>query len=147
MNAVSIIKIGLLLTGVVSVFFPVAVIASPGAANATIACKSVSTKGGVIHLSGNIPGDLAEFELSLKRNTAETKMSSRANEDILVVDDFANKVFTMAVYGKAGRLILYAIPGTIVASGDREHDFKARFTAILSEAPSPADARKVKMTC
>src|SRR5688500_10586281 len=99
MNALSIIRTGSLLA-MVAMSLPVAAMAPAGAANATIACKSVSTKGGVIHLSGNIPGDLAEFELSLKRNNAETTMSSTADEEIIVVDDFANKVFTMVVRGK-----------------------------------------------
>jgi hypothetical protein len=146
MKPISIIKTASLLI-VISASF---VTASAGVDNATIACKTVGTKGGVFHLAGNIPGDLAEFELSLKRNSAETKMTSKADEDILVVEDFDNKVFTMVVYGKAGRLILYAIPRTVFTSGDRNLEFKARFNAILSEAPNPAGGNplsEVRMSC
>ena len=138
----------LLILAAVCLLVPVT--ASAGADNAKLACKSISTKGGVIHLAGDIPGDLAEFNLSLKRITAETKFTNAADEDIVVVEDFDNKVFTMIVYGKKDRLILYAIPRTVVVIGDRDAAFKVRFSAILSEAPNPSGGDPlsgVRMTC
>lgn len=121
-----------------------------GVANAVIACKSLSAKGGVISLGGNIPGDLAEFELSIKRNNTERKMASANEDDVVVVDDFDNRVFTMIVNADAGQLVLYAIPRTIYARKGRDGSLRVRFNAVLREAPNPmgGDALSdVKMTC
>jgi hypothetical protein len=129
---------------------------SIGAANALLECKSVGQKRGELALSGDIPGDFAEFHLKLKSNTAELLMSDEKDR-IYVIEDFNRQVFTIAVGREDDRnLQLYAIPGSIKARSGANRLLNARFDAILLEAPKPGYVgpvnyqsmlRGVKMSC
>lgn len=60
------------------------------------------------------------------------------NETINVITDFSKGVFTVAVTLKDTRqLLLYAIPSTVKTQSGANGLIKARFDAILLEAPKP----------
>ena len=60
------------------------------------------------------------------------------NGTINVITAFDKGVFTIAVSLKDTRnLLLYAIPKTVKAHGGSRREVKARFEAILLEAPKP----------
>jgi hypothetical protein len=121
-----------------------------GVSNAVISCQSISKKVGAVQLNGEIPVDLPDFELSLKKNKSEIKMTGKADEDIQVIDDFKNRVFTMTVDSDEGRLIMYAIPSSVVIRENNENSVKVRFNAILLQAPEPGSEdflSNVRMKC
>ena len=107
-----------------------------GASNATIECNTKYGKSGIT-LSGSIPGDFAEFELRIKNANGVFDMADN-NGTINVITAFDHGVFTIAVTMKDTRnLLLYAIPKTVKAQGGNSREVKARFDAILLEAPKP----------
>lgn len=110
--------------------------ARAGANNADFHC--VSTQGKTkVTLDGNIPGDFASFELRLSDSVGTTVMSDQ-RERISVVENFAKGVFTIAVTREDGRnLLLYALPATVKRSVGPDGESRARFSAVLLEAPKP----------
>lgn len=107
-----------------------------GASNSNLECKTKSGNGG-ISLSGSIPGDFAEFELRVKRGNNFVDMDG-TNGTINVISDFDRGVFTVAVTLEDTRnLLLYAIPESVKAQGGARREVRARFDAILLEAPKP----------
>ena len=110
--------------------------ARAGANNADFHCVSTQGKAKVT-LDGNIPGDFASFELRLSDSVGATVMTDR-HERISVVENFAKGVFTIAVTREDGRnLLLYALPATVKRSVGSGGESRARFSAVLLEAPKP----------
>lgn len=121
-----------------------------GASDATLECNTKSGKGGIT-LSGSIPGDFDEFELRLKSANGVFDMDDN-NGTINVITAFDKGVFTIAVSLKEDtrNLLLYAIPKTVKAHGGSRRLVKARFEAILLEAPKPgydSIVEDVPLTC
>ena len=125
-----------------------------GAAPAVLTCKSPPGAGGVITLSGQIPGDYETFNLKIKRGKEEHEFKSLSAVDNLdseqrekleergviakdrvltLVEDFKRGVFTMALRrGDAYELRLYALPSTI-RTRFSPNSTKASFDAMLLE--------------
>jgi hypothetical protein len=122
---------------IVSAFLLLPGVSLAGASNATLECNPKSAQSSTT-LTGSIPGDFAEFSLQLKNKNGVVNMSEN-NETINVIADFKKGVFTVAVTLKDTRnLLLYAIPNTVkTQSGGANRQIRARFDAILLEAPKP----------
>jgi len=104
-----------------------------GAANADFECKA---KSGDITLTGDIPGDFAEFNLVLRDGKAEEKFSDQ-KEKIYVIEDFSRGVFSFVVDRKEETPVqIYAIPDTIKAK-QIPNGMNATFDAVLQLAPIP----------
>lgn len=126
-----------------------------GAANATLRCEGRDGKAAV-KLEGEIPGDFAEFQLTLSRGKDKLELSE-ASDEIHVVEAFADKAFSLVVTRKDGRhLKLYARPATVKPSKGAHDAVDARFEAVLLEGPKPghsgpvnyeAFVRNVKLRC
>lgn len=109
-----------------------------GADNATLDCVSTAAKDSKIWLEGSIPGDLAEFSLTLRSGGAEVTMSD-ASDTIKVIDNFKNSVFILSVTRKKGNaLFLYALPATMTHKAGPNGGMDAHFAAVLEEAPRPS---------
>jgi hypothetical protein len=107
-----------------------------GANNAELQCNAVSHGG--LSLKGSIPGDFAEFDLTLKGPKGSISMSDKTNDKISVIDVFKHGVFTLDISQSAGRgLVLYAIPRTVKYVGGANREKKAAFDAVLMAAPIP----------
>jgi hypothetical protein len=129
--------------------------AEAGAANATLRCEGKDGKAAV-KLEGEIPGDFAEFQLTLSRGKDSLELSE-ASDEIHVVEAFADKAFSFVVTRKDGRhLKLYARPATVKPSKGAHDAVDASFEAVLLEGPKPghsgpvdyeAFVRNVKLRC
>lgn len=129
--------------------------ARAGAANAQLHCVSPSGDARIA-LAGDIPGDFASFELRLSDATATTTMSDR-DERISVIENFAKGVFTIAGTRSDDRnLLLYALPASIKRILGPNREFRAKFSAVLLEAPRPGRAgpvshdstlRNIRLSC
>jgi hypothetical protein len=116
-----------------------------GSANATLECRS---QDGVT-LTGDIPGDFMEFNLSLSMGKSTLKVSDK-KEKIFVTEDFLHNVFGLVVDRQDNSpLQLYAIPSTMKSKGG-----DSLFDAVLKQAPHPQDPdsfqkilRDVDMNC
>lgn len=82
-----------------------------GANNAELSCTD---KAGKTLLTGNIPGDFAEFKLTFSPGT-NSLVYSEEQEEIVVAEDFSRKVFTASVMTREGgvALQLLAYPDTM----------------------------------
>jgi hypothetical protein len=110
--------------------------AHAGANNADFHCTSIPGAP-KITLDGNIPGDFASFELQLSNSAGTTTMSDR-DERISVIQDFGKGVFTIAVTRADDRnLLLYALPATVKRSVGPNGETRAKFSAVILEAPKP----------
>jgi hypothetical protein len=106
-----------------------------GAANAKLDCTSAGKRP--TRLGGEIPGDFAEFSLTLADAKGTVRMTDEADR-IFVITAFERKVFTVAVgLGDQRNLLLYAIPATIAARSGEDRRLDATFDAVLVEAPKP----------
>ena len=108
-----------------------------GSDNAELRCVSKDKK---VTISGNIPGDFAEFELAFTENGATITMSSGPETDgkdrVLVHEDFKNGVFAVGVALSSGYdFTLYGIPRSVRKSAKRTNK---RFQAVLQTAPRPS---------
>ena len=111
----------------------VAQTATAGSANGTLVC--VNKKKGIV-LEGDIPGDHAEFTLSLKLGSKELKWSDKKHS-LVIFNELKKKVFTMEATWKGGPpLRLYALPGNVKTKGGKHGAIDSRFTAVL-DAPHP----------
>jgi len=109
-----------------------------------------------VTLDGDIPGDFASFELRLS-NSAGTVTVSDREERISVIENFAKGVFTIAVTRADDRgLSLYALPDTIKRSVGPNGETRAKFAAVLVNAPKPGYVgpvnydsmlRDIRLTC
>ena len=111
--------------------------ADAGGANAEIRCVSKNKK---VTVSGNIPGDFAEFELAFEENGATITLTDdpeKGGKDrIFVHQDFKNGVFAVAVALSRGySFMLYGIPRSVRKSAKRT---RKRFRAVLQTAPRPS---------
>jgi hypothetical protein len=111
-------------------------LAVAGAANAQISCVSTFSKSSSVKLNGSIPGDFAEFSLTLTSKDGAITLDD-ATGSINVIEDFKNHVFTIAVTDKKHSLLLYALPKTILRKNDVQKGLEVRFAGILREAPKP----------
>lgn len=126
-----------------------------GSNNADFHCTS-SPGSAKLALDGNIPGDFASFELRLSNSAGTTTMSDH-NERISVIENFEKGVFSIAVTSADYRnLLLYAIPATIKHSAGPYGESKARFSAVILEAPEPGNVgpvnsestlRNIRLSC
>ena len=127
-----------------------------GASNATLNCKATNTGGSGITLDGEIPGDFAEFNLTLANRNGALKYSD-ADGTATTVTAFSQGVFTLKLQLNDGaELVLYAIPKTVKAKGGDARLVDASFDALLMRAPRPgydpkstldAYVRNVPMRC
>ena len=130
--------------------------ASAGANNANLECKSPDRNPVHVRLHGEIPGDLADFTLTLEVDGKALVMTP-AEDTIDVILELAKGVFTLAVERKDhGDLRMYAVPRSVHLRGGSRRLFDARFDAVLLSAPMPgsddpmmtdAMLRDVKLTC
>lgn len=110
-----------------------------GAANADLNCKSAD---GVI-VKGSVPGDFAEFELTITKGGKSARLFSVLNQGTLtteqnanmaVVSDLKNGVWTLSAQQTAanayGFVQIYALPKT-VKSTSIPYGYKASFTGKL----------------
>ena len=125
-----------------------------GSSNAKIFCMSNEKSDHSIALSGMIPGDFAEFNLVLKVDGESTLMSNK-QDSIFVINNFAQKVFTIAIGRKEGvDLLFYAIPSTLKYKENNQR-INAAFSAIIVEVSQPGHGAvtyqsilyNVKMRC
>ena len=131
-------------------------VASAGANNARLDCKSVDQNKKRVRLHGDVPGDFAEFSLTLEVGDSSITMSM-PDDKIEVVTELSKGVFTLAVALADGRpLKLYAIPTSLKVKGGSRRLFDASFDAVLLEAPKPgyvgpltaaSMTKDVKLTC
>ena len=120
--------------------FAFASVAFGGASNAKLDCKSESANKTPVRLTGDVPGDFAEFSLKLDVGGNSIVMST-PDDKIEVVAELSKGVFTLAVERADGRsLRLYAVPSTVKVKGGSRRLFDARFDAVLLEAPNPGSA-------
>jgi hypothetical protein len=127
-----------------------------GASNATLSCQATNAGGSGITLEGEIPGDFAEFNLTLSNRNGTLKYSD-ADGTATTVIAFSTGVFTLALQLNDGtELVLYAIPKTVKAKGGDARLVEASFDALLLRAPRPgfdpkatldAYVRNVPMRC
>jgi hypothetical protein len=127
-----------------------------GSNNAELHCSATNAGGSGITLKGEIPGDLAEFKLTLANRNGAVKYSDDDGVAHSVIA-FSKGVFTLVVQLNSGfDLILYAIPSTLKAKGGDSRLVDANFDAILLRAPRPgyqpestqdAYVRNVPMRC
>jgi hypothetical protein len=131
-------------------------------------CKSVAGAGGVVTLSGQIPGDYEVFDLKIKKGKEQHEIKSldtidrdldpqlraKLEEDgviakdrvITVVEDFKRGVFTMVLRrAESYELRLYALPPTI-RTRISPNSTKATFDAILLEG-NIGYSKPVRMRC
>jgi hypothetical protein len=123
--------------GVIAAALLLAGHAQAGSANAELRCVS---KGKKVTVSGNIPGDFAEFELAFAENGATMTMTNdtkKGGKDrVFVHEDFKNGVFAVAVAMASGHsFTLYGIPRSVRKSAKRTNK---RFQAVLQTAPRPS---------
>ena len=139
-----------------------------GAAPAVLTCKSVARSGGVITLSGEIPGDYEIFDIKVKKGNvvSEIKSMNAIDRDLdpdlrakleekgviatdrvfTVVEDLTRGVFTMALRrGESYELRLYALPSTI-RTRLTPNSKKAAFEAMLLEGEF-GHGKPVRMRC
>lgn len=110
-----------------------------GAANADLSCRSSDG----VTVSGNVPGDFAEFDMTVQQGSKSARLFSVTNQSsgqteenatISTVQDLRNGVWTLVsnrmVPGAYGYVQLYALPKTMkfqtVPNG-----YNASFTAKL----------------
>jgi hypothetical protein len=127
-----------------------------GTSNAELQCNATNAGGSGITLKGEIPGDLAEFNLRLANRNGALRYSDDDGVAHSVIA-FSKGVFTLIVQLNDGfDLILYAIPNTLKAKGGDSRLVDAHFDAILLRAPRPgyqpestqdAYVRNVPMRC
>ena len=127
-----------------------------GASNATLSCEATNTGGSGITLDGEIPGDFAEFNLTLANRNGTLKYSD-ADGTATTVTAFSQGVFTLKLQLNNGaELVLYVIPKTVKAKGGDARLVDASFDALLMRAPRPgydpkstldAYVRNVPMRC
>jgi hypothetical protein len=127
-----------------------------GADNAKLNCESASSQANPARLSGDVPGDVAEFSLTLDVGGDSIVMSS-PDDKIEVVTELSKGVFTLAVAHADGRsLQLYAVPSSVKVKGGSRRLFHATFDAVLLKAPKPgykgplmaaSMLRDIKLTC
>lgn len=149
--------------------------ASAGSAPAVLDCKSASRTGGVVTITGLLPGDYEVLDLKIKKGNAEqlikglntldrdmdpaevTKLEEEgviAKDRVLtIVENFERGVFTVALRGSdVYELRLYALPQTVRAR-ITPNSKKASFEAMLLEANIPGDSRNypdrraIRMRC
>lgn len=111
--------------------------AAAGGNNAELRCVSKNKK---VIVSGNIPGDFTDFELTFEEDGAIMKMArdfeKGGKDNIFVHEDFKKGVFAVAVSPvKAPAFMLYGIPRSVRKSAKRT---TKRFKAILQTAPRPS---------
>ena len=120
-----------------------------GALNANLRCQGEKA-GSKVLLSGAIPDDLPEFEISLQYKGKNLVVQSEQDR-INAVTAFSKGVFVVTVALKNGsNLQLYALPKSISYKGSRSTgNMNASFKAILSEAPEPfgSTLRNTELTC
>ncbi len=173
----SLIVVGLgmiLLSALVGFVFSEPVAA--GAGPAILDCKSVSRTGGILTISGQLPGDYEVLDLKIKKGNAEQLLKSFGTLDrdmdpaeitkleeegviakdrvLTVVEDFNRGVFSVALRRPDDRYVLrlYALPQTVRAQISSSSK-KASFEAMLLEANIPGDSRNypdrkaIRMRC
>ena len=127
-----------------------------GASNASLSCQATNAGGSGITLDGEIPGDFAEFNLTLANRNGVLKYSD-TDGTVTTVIAFSKGVFTLKLQLNNGtELALYAIPKTVTAKGGDARLVDASFDALLMHAPRPgydpksnldAYVRNVPMRC
>lgn len=114
-----------------------------GADNAQLQCSSVAgpkSKQPVVAIAGDIPGDFAEFTLTVTQDGKSLVVSDQngKRDQVHVVESWSSRVFTLVVAAKdpLHELKLYAVPSSVVVSkipGGR----KVKFNAIAELLPIP----------
>ncbi len=100
-----------------------------GASNAELSCVATNTSGSGITLKGDIPGDTAEFNLTLT-NRHGARVWSDADGSAHSVIAFSKGVFTLTLqFNDGAELVLYAIPNTVKAKGGDARLVDARIAA------------------
>ncbi len=129
---------------------------SAGAASVKLDCKATNAGGSGITLSGWVPGDFDEFDLTLanRNGSLNWSLGDGAAHTIIALD---RKVFTLALVLNDGHTLeLYALPSSVKHKGQRSRMFEASFDAVLEHAPRPgykaggnqdAYVRNVPMRC
>jgi hypothetical protein len=111
--------------------------ANAGASNAILECNSRTGSATHVRLHGDIPGDLADFSLTLEVDGKSLAMTP-AEDTIDIIIELARGVFTLAVERKDhGDLRMYAVPKSVRLHGGSRRLFDARFDAVLLSAPKP----------
>jgi hypothetical protein len=131
-------------------------IAFGGADNAKLDCESATSSETSTRLSGDVPGDFAEFSLKLEVEGSSILMSS-PDDKIEVVTELSKGVFTLTVEHSDRRsLRLYAVPSSVKVKGGSRRLFNATFDAVMLQAPKPGYSgpptaaslvKDIKLTC
>lgn len=127
--------------------------ATAGAANAGLRCVSRDKK---LVIEGDIPGDFAEFKLTVAKNGKSKTYSDKTGDRIVVFGHFSKRIFTLAVLPKKGvEVRMFALPRSVRVKS-KGHSTKGTFTVQLIVAPNPgvedpmslsAMIRGLKLTC
>ena len=114
-----------------------------GADNAQLQCSSVAgpkSKQPVIAIAGDIPGDFAEFTLTITQNGKSIVVSDQngKRDQVHVVESWSSRVFTLVVAPQdpLHELKLYAVPSS-VALGKIAGGRKVKFNAVAELLPIP----------
>lgn len=99
-----------------------------GASNAELKCNSIKNK---VTLEGDIPGDYADFNLTLKNN--KTIIMGNEDDRIEVVTNLSQHIFIASVMlSNKDYFLLYAVPNSIKYRGGSSRLFSANFKAVLN---------------
>lgn len=116
-----------------------------GMANADLSCRMRDPAAPAFELVGNIPGDQADFSLTL---TAAGKQSAYGADDagdgdgIAVVEDLHYGVFTLSIWrSEKVEVTLYALPKSVRRSVAPDGRKRFEFNALLRSAPRPGAER------
>lgn len=108
--------------------------AQAGSANGTLTCKNAKKK---ITLQGEIPGDHAEFDLTLTVGKKSLSWSDKGST-LVIFNELRKKVLTLDVAQKEGPPVrLFALPETVKTTTGKHRAIDATFKATLN-APNPA---------
>lgn len=117
--------------------------AAAGASNAELKCSALAgpkSKLPLLTLEGEVPGDFAEFTLTIAQGEWSIALGDQngRSDRVHVVESWSNRVFTLVVSGQdpLHDLKLYAVPSSVGVTripGGR----KVKFNAIGEQVPIP----------
>lgn len=112
-------------------------LALAGSDNAKFECKQLDKSLPQVSLSGSIPGDYAEFTLTIKEDQHSLTLTD-AKDQIYVIDGFSSNAFSLVAVGHDQReLKLFGLPGSFKVKETDESTY-AEFRAMLQIAPKPS---------
>ncbi len=115
-----------------------------GAANADLDCKSKD-----LTIKGSVPGDFAEFALTLnfKGKTGQLE-STTEGSSVHVYEEPAEGVWTMLAHGKDGYVRMHAIPKTMKFKALPGSGYNATFSAkVRTEFGHPTQRAESTVVC